>query len=592
MVSGTLDGMALAADSPSSQAAPDEARVFTFAGFWRTAEARWVALGAALFGMLFSYPMLLRLAQPSEQNDWDFEGELHWVPYHVVTYFHQFPLWDPYKCGGLPMLGNPQSRFLTPLFILHLIFGPMIGMHLEVTFHLAIAWAGGYVFARLLGMRPLAAIVAATIFPAGGWFPLHIGEGHIVFLMVAYLPWVLVFMMLAEKRFAAFTVLGGCAIALSFLEGGAVLFIHEVPVIGLFALFEAWRHRNLRSIEFVVIASTLGAGFSAIKLIPALEVLHNHPRTPWGPAWVMWHDLPQIFFSRSQEKIALHNRFFIEFGTYTSPAFVMLMLAGIILMRTRVLPWIAIGWFLVLAIRGDNCLIPVFSWLRELPLLSDIRLSSRFLIPLSFCGAIVAGYGADELIGRFGSWGFWFSATLLVLGTIDSLLVGTPYLVHAYDRTPHQIAYSPTFRQFADGDVFDQTVVAQANMGFVHCYDYTEWKTRVVAYNEPHYLGEQYMAGPGTVSLAMWSPNRLSYQVDAPARSTVVINQNYEPGWSLAQGQGSVISANGLLAVSVPAGRQSITLRYRGTAFELGALISILSLLIAVALAWSGCRRQ
>ncbi len=552
----------------------------------RSGEARWVAAGSAIFGILFSYPMLLRLTQPSEQNDWDFESVLHWVPYHTVTFFHQFPLWDPYKCGGMPMLGNPQSRFLTPFFLLHLAFGPMVGMHLEVTLHLAIAWAGGYVFARLLGMKPLAAVVAATVFPASGWFPLHLGEGHVTFLAVAYLPWLLSLIMLAGKHLGACAVAGGLLLALSFFEGGEILLICGLPVIALYALYESVHRRSLRSIEFLAIAGALALGFAAIKLIPALEVLRAHPRTPWGPAWVMWHDLPRILFSRSQEQLALHDRFFIEFGTYTSPAFVILALAGLVMFRLRVLPWIVIGWFLILCVRGDNCLIPIFSWMKKLPLLSDMRLSSRFLIPLSFCIAIVAGLGADELIKRFGTAGFWIVVVLLLAGTGDSLMVGTPFLKHAFDRTPHYFPRSLKFREIADGDTFDQTVVAQANMGFVHCYEYTKWNTNVIGYNEAGYRGEEYMLGAGTVRLSRWSPNRLSYEIDTPSPAMLVINQNYDPGWRVGSGSGILMQENGLLAVAVPAGRQTIVLTYRGRAFVIGAIISLLTVLLACVIWW------
>ena len=565
--------------------APLGEQAFTLDGFWRKAEARWVMLGAALFGILFSYPILLRLTQPSEQNDWDFEAELHWVAYYSVKHFHQFPLWNPYKCGGMPMLGNPQSRILTPFFLLHLIVGPMVGMHLEITLHLAIAWAGGYLFARLLNLGPLSALVAATVFPAAGWFPLHMGEGHLVFLAIAYLPWLLAAITVAEQRFQIAVVVIAFLFAFSLGEGSVLMVVTEMPVIGIYALFETLRRRSLRPLLAIAAGGALGLGIAAVALLPAIELVRERGRVPWGPAWVMWHDLPRIWFARDQVQIALENRFFIEFGSYLSPAFVVLAAASLILFRRRVITWIAIGWFLILAIRGDNCLIPVFSWMRDLPFLSIMRLSSRFLIPFAFCVGILAAYGAEEVQRRFGNPGRWCVAVLLVAGTIDSLLVGTPFLVHAFDRVPDQIPHSADFRQLAHGNVFDQTVIAQANMGIVQCYEYTPWKTNVVGYNDPGYRGEQYLF-PGTGSLLPlnWTPNQLTYQVDLRLPSYVVINQNYEPGWNLVQGRGSVRPVNGLLAVLVPAGRQTIVLRYRGRAVEVGAVVSLLSLLIAAGL--------
>jgi hypothetical protein len=294
--------------------------------------------------------------------------------------------------------------------------------------------------------------------------------------------------------------------------------------------------------------------------------------------------LPQILFARDQQQIALRDRFFIEFGNYLSPAFVILAAAGILFGRMRAVPWIICAWMLFLLIRGDNCAIPLYSWMRDLPLVSMLRLSSRFLIPFTLCVAVLAAIGVDETVRRFGMVGTCAAIALLAIGTLDSLLVGTPFLRHAFDRVPHHFEYSPSFRQLADGDMFDQTVVSQANMGFVHCYEYTPWKTSVVAYNEKGYRGEQFMEGPGTVRLIKWTPNRLTYEVDAPARSLLVINQNYEPGWHLAGGDGQVISSAGLLAVSVGKGRRDVTLVYRGWPFEVGLAVTILTGLAAVVL--------
>jgi hypothetical protein len=556
---------------------------------WRSAEARWVLAGSALFGIMFSYPILLRLTQPSEQNDWDFESQLMWAPYYTVVHFHQFPLWNPWKCGGMAMLGNPQSRFVTPFFLLHLLCGFMVGAHLDVTLHLAIAWAGGYVLARVIGLGPIAAVAMATIFPASSWFPLHIGEGQIHLMSFAYLPWIIALLLIASDRgLAVPAVFAGLLLALTFGEGGAEVLIYSAPLVAILAVAEAVRQRSLRPILFLAIAGIFAVGFAAVKLLPVVEVLRERGRVPWGPAWVMWHDLPRIFFARNQEEIALQNRFFIEFGNYISPAYVILAVVGLLAGRRRAVPWVLAGWVLFLFIRGDNCAVPLYRWLRELPLASMLRLSSRFLIPFTLCVAVLAALGVDSAIRPFGGTGKAAAIVLLAVGTVDSLLVGTPFLRHAYDRIPSHFAYSKNFRQFAGRDVFDQTVVSQANMGFVHCYEYTPWKTNVIAYSENGYRGEQYMIGPGSVRLFQWTPNRLRYEVDSSAPSIMVVNQNYEPGWSLRGGTGTVTDENGLLAIAIPPGRQSILLVYRPWSFLLGAAISLLSLLGAVALLWLG----
>jgi len=549
----------------------------------RRSEAWWVAAASLAFGALFSYPFLVRLAQPSQQNDWDFESQLIWAPYYTVVHFHQLPLWNPWKCGGMAMLGNPQSRFYTPLFIFHLIFGPVVGGHLEVALHLAIACAGGYVLARVLGLRPLAALAAGTIFPACGWFPLHMGEGQIHLMSFAYLPWFIALMLTASDRAIALpAICGGALLALTFGEGGAEVATYSAPLIGILAAYEVIRRRSIRPILFLAAAVGFGVGFVAVKLLPVVVLLRERGRVPWGPAWIMWHDLPQIFFARDQELIALRDRFFIEFGDYTSPAFVILAVAGLLLGRMRTLPWIVCGWVLFLLLRGDNCSIPLYSWMHDLPFISMLRLSSRFLIPFTLCVAALAAIGVDEAVRRFGRPGRWAAIALLAIGLVDSLMVATPFLRHAYDHVPGHFDYTPNFKQFADWDMFNQTVVGQANMGFLHCYEYTPWKTTVVAYNEKGYRGEQYMQGPGTVKLIKWTPDRLTYAVDTPAPSVLVINQNYEPEWYLAQGDGQMTDTGGLLGVAVGKGHEELTLVYRGWPFEVGLAVTGLTLAAAI----------
>jgi len=125
-----------------------------------------VPLGALAFALVFSWPLLGHLATPGASGDWDMLLGLKWASYETIVKFHQFPLWDPYRCGGLPQLGNPQSQIISPFFPLTLLYGPFLGTHLQIILSLAVAWYGCYVLARVIGIRPLGALAAATVFPA------------------------------------------------------------------------------------------------------------------------------------------------------------------------------------------------------------------------------------------------------------------------------------------------------------------------------------------------------------------------------------------------------------------------------------------
>src|SRR5262249_42928065 len=112
------------------------------------------------FGFGFCYYLLRDLGRAALAQDWAFSLTLVWGIWNSIVNFHQLPLWNPYKCGGIPMIGNPQSRILTPMLLLHLIFGPVVGSHLEVPIHMAIGFAGAYVLARKLDVKPLSAMAS------------------------------------------------------------------------------------------------------------------------------------------------------------------------------------------------------------------------------------------------------------------------------------------------------------------------------------------------------------------------------------------------------------------------------------------------
>jgi len=56
-------------------------------------------------------------------RDWDLHIFYHAVPVSTILDYHQFPLWNPYHCGGSPLLAHPQSSFLSPTVLFSLIFG-------------------------------------------------------------------------------------------------------------------------------------------------------------------------------------------------------------------------------------------------------------------------------------------------------------------------------------------------------------------------------------------------------------------------------------------------------------------------------------
>src|SRR5437764_10972867 len=103
---------------------------------------RWLPLifavmALATLGPLFRHPSLF-----AEKSDWRYFQTMTEAARRSVIWWHQFPLWNPYACGGEVLLANPQSEVAAPTFLLSLIFGTALGMKLAVAVYLFCAFDG------------------------------------------------------------------------------------------------------------------------------------------------------------------------------------------------------------------------------------------------------------------------------------------------------------------------------------------------------------------------------------------------------------------------------------------------------------------
>jgi hypothetical protein len=578
---------------------------------WR--EASWVAAVSLGFAAVFAYPMLCQvgylgpgiwgwlnlppkpshLARFPSNGDWDLFTELRWVPYYTVVHFHELPFWNPYRCGGMAMLGNPESGIITPFILFYLWFGVCAGLYLEILLHLAIAFAGGYLLARVMDLTRPAAFVCASAFPASSWLYLHIAVGHLNFLPAAYLPWVMALLIVAIERKSLFVAaIGGLVCALTFTEGNYT-FLYALIVVAILSLALAVSRRNARPALTGLMLVIFAAGFAAVKLIPAWEMLTIHPRAPFGPEYDDLKLMSVYLFSRNQDLYRVGVSVFLlsEYGAYLSPALALLALVGIFGARLRSLPWAAGAvLFFLLAQGDDGRRHSALVVLRYLPLTDQIDLPARFIIGFSFCTGVLAALGADSISRLNWRWGAGIAVALLAVGLVDSWMVGPPNLRYMFHNRIEPLPKATQFRQWFVANPENQTEIALANMGSANCrgYGYNSIPTTASAHNNPtdiSYRGEYYLLGAGRALQTRWTPNELSYDVYAPAPTVLVINQNYYPGWRVEAGNASFVIEGTLLALKLPPGRQQVTLVYRPR-FLLVAFALTLGAAVATVILW------
>ena len=149
--------------------------------------------------LMFAFPVFKNINHLGI-HDWDQHLMYNAVPKQTILEFKQFPLWNPYYCGGNVMLANPQSSFLNPMFIFVLIFGEKIGLKLLILIYLIIGLFGMFLLARELKISLFSSYLAAFLFMLSGLYAMHLSVGHTVWMQLALIPYVFLFYLMSLEK--------------------------------------------------------------------------------------------------------------------------------------------------------------------------------------------------------------------------------------------------------------------------------------------------------------------------------------------------------------------------------------------------------
>ena len=550
-------------------------------------------VGAIIFAITFGSVLIENLRKIGRVGDWNFYLARDWASAYTVSRFHQLPLWNPYECGGMQMLASPQARIGTPFFLLHILLGSIVGLHLEILLDLAIAWSGGYFLARILGLSPLAAIACGSIFPSSSWFGLHVGAGHLNFLTSLYLPWIVALTWHSMTRDTILTA-GLAALFMAMTVGGAGVYqvTQAALLVGVIATGVAIQRRSLMPFAMLALFACFSLGFSAIKLLPTYVFMLSHPRTVSVSEYNSALLLLDALLSRNQARGRVgHVWDYSEYGAYIGIFAALMLLVGVASAPRRAMPWVLAGAVMFALAMGEvSANHSPWRLLHYLPVFSQERVALRFLIPFVMAVSVLAGFGIDLIQRSLGLVGRIAAMIFVTLCIFDLWDVGRANLMDAVDADPPPIEDRVPFHQLYAESVGSMFELSRSNTGAMHCYDVghgdgtADSPTRVTGSNQAGYRGEQYLLGPGTVTLSRWSPNELSFKVATQGANSLVINQNFDDGWRLIENRGDIMPFKGLLAVRLKPGTQTVTLKYTNRYFSIGAMVTFLSLGIFVAL--------
>ncbi|GIV71177.1 flippase [Caldilinea sp.] len=248
----------------------------------------------------------------------------------------EFPLWNPKILTGIPFLAAGQASTFYPLNVLFYVLPLDLAYGWFTALQIAVAGVNMYLFARVLRLRPLAALYGAVVYMFSGFLIVSV-----VFTMfVAAVPWlplllaVIEFIVRKQEEKGArsfrpipYVLVGAGVIGLVALAGHPELIYYTMLTAGAFTLARLialylrmrgavngsarTKHgtpllRTLKLGGWLLAMAALGVGLGAVQLIPMLELLPLNFREgsaslaqvlgwAWPARHVLTFVLPNVF---------------------------------------------------------------------------------------------------------------------------------------------------------------------------------------------------------------------------------------------------------------------------------------------------------
>ena len=317
------------------------------------------------------------------------------------------PLWNPYLFMGAPLLANSQAAVLYPLHWLLIGLSAPKQIAWSIVLHIWLAGVGTYLFARrAMGLRPLAAFVAATIFSLGGFLSAQVE--HVNQLNAsAWLPWLLLCLEGAtgQGRWRWLALLGGAAsVGLTLLAGHTqaayIVLLGAAACAILRGLNSPKSQKVLTGLVALAAMVVMGIALAAGQLLPTLELSRLSVRSgglPYNeaasfslrPGLILKAFLPPLVWEPP----------FSEHVAYIGLLGLALAAVGVwAILRRRRPGGIALALALLGVFLAFGAYNPVYYLLYKLvPGFALFRVPARWLLLYSFGAAILAGIGLEAL---------------------------------------------------------------------------------------------------------------------------------------------------------------------------------------------------
>jgi hypothetical protein len=520
------------------------------------------------------------------------------------------------------------SNLVSPFMPLYLLLDLRHALRIELAGSVLLGIAGCWLMASRYTKSAALRGVVCIVFALNGRWAMQVATGHDWHWYYAVTPWVFWFYERAlasqDRKSRFWNVLWGGVFVASMVYTCAIYPLpHTLTLLGCYALGLAVIGRSLKPLWLLISLTVVGLGLAAPKLVPTLDLMARFPRLVESDEYMELRALVVALTALGQAPgkapAAVPQWGWHEYGIYIGWIPFLMMLVFV--------PYASQGPARALRIAALVALLfglgnfhPQSPWalVHELPLFASQHVPSRWLHPAVLLFAVVM-VSVLERVLRARRWRWAFELGLLGLLAYVSFDVSRESHVslrHAFSTNMRalpapgayfQVKVVPPELQYDRRDYAPESLPAMlTNRGVIDCTmmpAQNVWAPRNAAgrvigigargRDEADYRGEVFLkSGRGEARFTHWSPNHVEVSfTNATAGDLLVLNQNWDPGWS-ANGDPVTNDAD-RAAYRVTAASGTVRFSFWPRSFGWGIFAFVLTVagLIAARLDWGLWRR-
>ncbi len=537
-----------------------------------------------------------------------------------IVLFGEPPLWNPYTCGGSPLLFHPQYP-VSPLWIgPPLLLGAVVGVKVSIVLHFIIGAAGMVFLSRKLEFSRAGVWAATSIFVFSPFHSWHLFAGIGIFIGIMLFPWLVYFLLDSGHSYKK-AYLAGIVVLLLIIGLAPTMVIPIFTFVAVWFAFESFARRSPKLILGFTGAVAMGTLFSLFKVLYSLELFQRHGGRHIEQLYpALSFDLlsyalfvPEKGIVRTSHLTELPPGFMDvtdmwELTMYIGiPAGIMVVI-GIVTGFRKIWPLLLSMFVSLWIAAGYNTDLSLFEFLNKLPIFDSLRYASRFRVGFFFGLALLTGMGMTALSRKVKGT---FMGLLAALILIDLLMASAPLMYRTLhipmekiklEQTPgpfRQVWLLPIFHQpmgYTDYTTYpvgyrNEYLHIMKNIGIALCYDPAPGPRATKGAGEPGYAGEIFSDSPSKIEGIDWTPRSTVVKIEREKEGMLFLNQNWDPGWNAEiNGQSAEVEkARGLVAVQTPAGKSIVRFYYFPREWLSTLALSFVSIVL---LGWLAFRRD